>query len=89
MKRQKVLVLLLSDSALDSRVDLRGRSTTGPPRSNTWPVMQENHRMRPVSPRCAMVGDCFRVAPLQPHVPGAEYTTAYLKYEYLVRAMGG
>ena len=30
----------------------------------------------------------LQMAPLQPHAPGAEFTTAYLKYEFLVRAMG-
>ncbi len=41
MKRQKVLVLLLSDSALDSRVIAWAQYDGTGPRSSTWPAIAE------------------------------------------------
>lgn len=82
MKRQKVLVLYLADSALDAHViawsqyDGTGKSehmagdSEEPPYPSGLAALRDGWRL-------------IQMAPLQAHVPGAEFTTAYLKYEFL------
>ncbi len=82
MKRQKVLVLYLADSALDAQRDrlgavrrhgevaAHGRRREEPPYTSGLAALRDGWRL-------------IQMAPLQPHAPGAEFTTAYLKYEFL------
>jgi hypothetical protein len=82
MKRQKVLVLYLADSALDSTViawsqyDGTGKDehmagdSEHPPYSSGLAALRDGWRL-------------IQMSQLQPHAPGAEFTTAYLKYEFL------
>jgi len=82
MKRQQVLVLYLADSALDSHVvawsqwDGTGRrehmagDAEQPPYSTGLAALRDGWRL-------------IQMAPLQPHAPGAEFATAYLKYEFV------
>jgi hypothetical protein len=82
MKRQKVLVLYLADSALDAHViawaqyDGTGRSqhmagdAEEPPYTSGLAALRDGWRL-------------IQMTPMLPHVPGAEFTTAYLKYEFL------
>ncbi len=82
MKRQKVLVLLLSDSALDSRV-IAWAQYDGTAQTEH---MAGDAEEPPYPTGLAALRDGWRLlqmAPLQPHAPGAEFTTAYLKYEFL------
>jgi hypothetical protein len=79
--RQKVLVLWLADSALDSTVvawsqwDGTGRTRhiagdeSRPPYANGVLALRDGWRL-------------FQASPLLPHHPGAETQTAYLKYEF-------
>lgn len=81
MKRQKVLVLWLQDSALDSGVvawslwDGSGaeRRMAGdeewPPYPTGLHALRDGWRL-------------FQASQLNPHIPGAETQTAYLKYEF-------
>jgi hypothetical protein len=80
--RQKVLVLYLANSALDSEViawaQYDGTATSEhmagdsdePPYPNGLAALRDGWRL-------------LQMAPLQPHAPGAEFSTAYLKYEFL------
>ncbi len=82
MKRQKVLVLYLADSALDanviawaqydgtSKTDYMAGDTEEPPYSSGLAALRDGWRL-------------LQIAPLQAHAPGAEFTTSYLKYECL------
>ena len=82
MKRQKVLVLYLADSALDAHViawaqyDGTGQNAhmagdaEEPPYATGLAALRDGWRL-------------IQMAPLLPHAPGAEFTTAYLKYEFL------
>ena len=82
MKRQKVLVLYLADSALDSPViawsywDGTGatRRMAGdeeePPYPDGLTALRDGWRL-------------FQTSQLIPHYPGAETQTSYLKYEFL------
>ena len=45
--------------------------------------MRKSRRTRADSPRLRDGWRLLQIAPLQPHAPGAEFTTAYLKYECL------
>jgi len=81
-QRQKVLVLYLTDSSLDSNViawahyDGTGRTehmagdSDSPPYPSGLAALRDGWRL-------------LQMAPLQAHVPGAEFTTAYLKYEFV------
>jgi hypothetical protein len=82
MKRQKVLVLYLADSALDANViawaqydgtaktDHMAGDAEEPPYTSGLAALRDGWRL-------------LQIAPLQPHAPGAEFTTSYLKYEFL------
>ena len=82
MKRQKVLVLYLADSALDANV-IAWAQYDGTARSQH---MAGDAAEPPYMSGLAALRDGWRLiqmAPLQAHAPGAEFTTAYLKYEFL------
>lgn len=80
-RRQKVLVLYLADSALDSPVIAWARyDGTGaeapmsgdadePPYATGVDALRDGWRL-------------FHLAPLRPAPPGGEFTTSYLKYEF-------
>lgn len=80
-KRQKVLILYLTDSSLDSKVvawaqyDGSGEQThmsgdsSEPPYESGLAALRDGWRL-------------FQFAPLRPEPAGAEYTTSYLKYEF-------
>ena len=81
-RRQKVMVLYLASSALDSPVvswavyDGSGRETH----------MAGDSDERPYETGVAALRDGWRLlqmSPLVPHYPGEEYTTSYQKYEFL------
>jgi hypothetical protein len=81
MKRQNVLVLYLADSALDSHV-IAWSQWDGTGRDH----MAGDSDQPPYPTGLAALRDGWRliqIAPLQPHAPGAEFTTAYLKYEFV------
>ena len=83
MKRQKVLVLYLADSALDSNVIAWAQYDGTGEAGAHGGRLRKNRRMRA---GLAALRDGWRllqIAPLQAHAPGAEFTTAYLKYECL------
>ena len=81
-QRQRVLVLYLTDSSLDSNViawaeyDGTGRTermagdSSEPPYRTGLAALRDGWRL-------------LQMAPLQAHAPGAEFTTAYFKYEFL------
>jgi len=82
MKRQKVLVLYLADSALDSHV-IAWSQYDGTGKDEH---MAGDSEQPPYPTGLAALRDGWRLiqmSQLQPHVPGAEFTTAYLKYEFL------
>jgi hypothetical protein len=82
MKRQKVLVLYLADSALDANV-IAWAQYDGTARAEH---MAGDAAEPPYSTGLAALRDGWRLiqmAPMQAHAPGAEFTTAYLKYEFL------
>lgn len=79
--RQQVLILYLSNSALDSQVigwshydgtggqvNMAGDSDE-PPYTSGLEAMQDGWRL-------------FQASTLQPHVPGDEFRMGYLKYEF-------
>ena len=80
-QRQKVLILYLTDSSLDSRViawaqyDGSGEQThmsgdsSEPLYASGLDALRDGWRL-------------FQFAPLRPEPAGAEYTTSYLKYEF-------
>lgn len=81
MRRQNVLVLWLTDSALDSPVvawsawdgdggrhHMAGDAET-PPFATGLAALRAGWRL-------------FQASPLNPHYPGVETQTAYLKYEF-------
>jgi hypothetical protein len=81
MRRQSVLVLYLSNSALDSavvgwsRYDGAGRNrhmagdSEEPPYRTGLDALKAGWRL-------------FQASQLNPHVPGAEFDVSYLKYEF-------
>lgn len=80
--RQKVLILYLKSSALDAPVvgwtqwDGTGQSDHIPGDEEEPPYKTGVHALK----------DGWRllqISPLMPHVPGDEFTTSYLKYEFL------
>ena len=82
MKRQKVLVLYLADSALDAHV-IAWAQYDGTAKSEH---MAGDSEEPPYASGLAAIRDgwrLFQMAPLQAHAPGAEFTTSYLKYEFL------
>lgn len=80
-KRQRVLILYLYDSALDSKVvgwtqwDGTGRNlhmagdSDEPPYPTGLDALLDGWRL-------------FQFSPLLPHAPGDEFRNAYLKYEF-------
>ena len=80
--RQQVLVLYLSNSALDSRVvawamydgtgkeDHMSGDSEEPPYQSGIAALRDGWRL-------------FHVSPLQDHVSGDEFRTGYFKYEFL------
>ena len=80
--RQKVMILYLSSSALDSHVvawaeyDGTGREThmsgdsDKPPYASGVDALRDGWRLLPMSQ-------------LVPHYPGEEFTTSYQKYEFM------
>ena len=80
--RQQVLMLYLETSALDSGVvswshyDGTGRhlhmagDTDEPPYASGLAALKDGWRL-------------FQASTLQPHAPGSEFRTAYLKYEFM------
>ncbi len=82
MKRQKVLVLYLADSALDANV-IAWAQYDGTGKTDH---MAGDSEEPPYTSGLAAIRDGWRLiqmAPMQAHAPGAEFTTAYLKYEFL------
>ena len=80
--RQKVLILYLKSSALDAPVvgwaqwDGTGQSDHIPGDEEEPPYETGVHALK----------DGWRllqISPLMPHMPGDEFTTSYLKYEFL------
>ena len=81
-QRQKVLILYLVDSSLDSKV-VAWAQYDGTGREEH---MAGDAQQPPYATGLAALRDGWRLlqmAPLQAHAPGAEFTTAYLKYEFL------
>jgi len=81
-QRQKVLVLYLTDSSLDSSV-IAWAQYDG---TGATEHMAGDMAEPPYTTGLAALRDGWRLlqmAPLQPHAPGAEFTTSYLKYEFL------
>ena len=82
MQRQKVLVLYLQNSALDSKVvswaryDGTGKHThmpgddDEPPYRSGLDALRDGWRL-------------IQMSPLVQHAPGAEFVTGYQKYEFL------
>lgn len=81
-KRQKVMVLYLANSALDSRVvawanydgtgkrrHMAGDSET-PPYESGLAALEDGWRL-------------LQMSPLTPHPSGQEFATSYLKYEFV------
>jgi len=82
MKRQKVLVLYLADSALDAHV-IAWAQYDGTRRTQH---MAGDAEEPPYPSGLAALRDGWRLiqmTPMLPHAPGTEFTTAYLKYEFL------
>ena len=82
MKRQKVLVLYLADSALDAHV-IAWAQYDGTAKAEHMAGDAEDP---PYTSGLAALRDGWRLiqmTPMLPHAPGAEFTTAYLKYEFL------
>ena len=82
MKRQKVLLPSLTDSALDPNV-IAWAQYDGTAQSEH---MAGDSEEPPYTTGLAALRDGWRllqIAPLQAHAPGAEFTTSYLKYECL------
>ncbi len=82
MQRQKVLVLYLSHSGLDAQV-VSWAQWDGTGKEDHIPGDQEQP---PYETGLDALKDGWRLlqmSPLQPHVPGAEFTTSYLKYEFV------
>lgn len=82
MKRQNVLVLYLADSALDSSV-IAWSAWNG---AGAARRMAGDEEEPPYSDGLAALRDgwrLFQTSQLQPHYPGAETQTSYLKYEFL------
>lgn len=85
--RQQVLVLYLATSALDSEVvgwsqyDGTGRQRhmagdgDEPPFATGLDALRDGWRL-------------FQASQLQPHTPGSEFQTAYLKYEFFFEKWG-
>jgi hypothetical protein len=81
-KRQKVLILQLADSSLDSKViawaqyDGTGRErhmagdADQPPCETGLAALRDGWRL-------------FQISPLRPAPPGGELTTSYFKYEFV------
>lgn len=81
VQRQKVLVLYLEDSALDSRVVAWSRwDGTGATRPMAG---DEDQPPYPTGVHALRDGwRLFQASQLDPHHPGAEIQTSYLKYEF-------
>ena len=81
LRRQKVLVLYLQTSALDSGVVGWARyDGTG----ETTPMAGDGDEP-PYADGVAALRDGWRLiqaSPLSPELPGAEFRTSYLKYEF-------
>ncbi|NJN51137.1 MAG: hypothetical protein HC809_04515 [Gammaproteobacteria bacterium] len=81
-QRQNLLILYLADSALDSGVIAWSRyHGTG-----TSETMAGDQDEPPYKTGLAALRDGWRLlqmSQLTPHAPGSEFTTAYLKYEFL------
>ncbi len=81
MKKQKVLVLYLTSSALDSRV-IGWAQYDG---SNQQNHMSGDSETPPYASGLAALKDGWRLiqaSPLLSHTPGREFNTDYLKYEF-------
>jgi hypothetical protein len=81
-QRQNVLVLYLTDSSLDSNV-IAWAHYDG---SGCAEHMAGDSDAPPYPTGLAALRDGWRLlqmAPLSPHAPGTEFTTAYLKYEFV------
>jgi len=80
--RQNVLILYLADSALDAPVIAWSQYNGDGAREH----MAGDSSEPPYRSGLAALRDGWRLiqmSPLLPHAPGAEFTTAYLKYEFL------
>jgi hypothetical protein len=80
--RQKLLILYLKNSALDAEV-IGWAQYDG---SGETQHMAGDEDSPPYRSGVAALRDGWRLlqmSQLQPHVPGDEFTTAYLKYEFL------
>lgn len=86
-KRQQVLVLYLQTSALDSGVigwsqyDGRGEAQYMAGDQDTPPYKTGLHALRDG-------WRLFQASALNPHAPGDEFRTAYLKYEFFFEKWG-
>ena len=81
MRRQKVLVLYLNSSALDASV-IGWAQYDG---SDQEIHMAGDSAMPPYASGLAALKDGWRLiqaSPLSSHMPGSEYRTDYLKYEF-------
>jgi hypothetical protein len=82
-RRQNLLILYLADSALDSPVVAWSRYD-GDPRGTDR--MAGDTDQPPYASGLAALRDGWRLlqmSQLLPHAPGSEFTTSYLKYEFL------
>ncbi len=80
--RQKVLILYLKSSALDAGV-VGWAQWDGTGETDHIPGDDEQP---PYASGLDAIRDGWRllqISPLLPHVPGNEFTTSYLKYEFL------
>jgi len=80
--RQQVLILYLADSALDSAVLAWSRYDGTGAREH----MAGDESEPPYPTGLAALRDGWRLiqmSQLEPHAPGSELTTSYLKYEFL------
>jgi hypothetical protein len=82
--RQNILILYLSSSNLDAPVV--GWSRYFGFKGGAGETMAGDSSEPPYSTGLAALRDGWRLiqmSPLLPHAPGNEFTTAYLKYEFL------
>ena len=86
-KRQRILILYLASSALDSPVV----SWSHYDGTGGAPPMAGDESEPPYGTGVAALEDGWRLlqmTPLLPHAPGAEFQTSYQKYEFLFEKWG-
>ena len=85
-QRQKLLILYLADSALDSAVIAWSQYDGSGEREH----MAGDESEPPYATGLLALRDGWRLiqmSQLEPHAPGGEQTTSYLKYEFLFQQL--